>query len=805
MGIVLFCGCAGSHGSGGADTEPEESTDTAHLTALEIHIALDDDESLSDYSVSAVFDNEQAARVFCSKKEAIEAEGIACRDFGVEITVPKSFEAFESLYLTVKRRGYAFFTEQLTPDRFEDEDTKKVFEVSLFSLSAIEITDDYRTGFDQDDLEAFEESAYRSESDMGPLLAAKFVIADLATEPIVYFQNTKRNPTHYDFVRNVLGINMTSSEFYKATYAGEDRRFMAGTLLLYESLDAPSARLDRTVSQPVMLTFFPSDDLTVVQARTAFRLIEERLGFSPLQGDVNRFFYLPAGEQKENDLLEDTALFARWDEDWMLLCELYRQVELQIMNQGLAYGTLRLADADALRDGVFSYRDILVLPSLPVALPIVGGTITEEFQTPLAHVNVMAKNRDTPNMTLRDASSKSEIEELLGKLVRFEVKKGAYTLEETTAEEAEAFYASQTHEPIVLDGDLSYEELPLFDDIGFDDFSRVGAKAANLAELHQLLGDKAPMGFAVPFVYYQRALESTMVSAASCEAVRADCIAGREESICERAESICELSADLPLSGYIDALLEDEEVASDTVLRDAVLAGLRALIAESEVDPTFVALLDNRAAEVFGASQVRLRSSTNAEDVPGFSGAGLYDSVSVHLEEGESASAMIRMVWASVWNWRAFEERSYWNIDHRSTYMGIAVNPAFDNEAANGVLITQNVANLTVAGMYVNVQEGEISVTNPAGFVVPEIFSIIPGPTPGTVQAARLGFSSLSPSEPIMTDDEISALYETATIVHNHFADLYGESPTILAMDLEFKLIGEDRDLIIKQARPYSY
>ncbi len=58
-----------------------------------------------------------------------------------------------------------------------------------------------------------------------------------------------------------------------------------------------------------------------------------------------------------------------------------------------------------------------------------------------------------------------------------------------------------------------------------------------------------------------------------------------------------------------------------------------------------------------GDPKVRLRSSTNAEDLPDFSGAGLYVSHSATASGDKSASVRIREVWASVWRWRAFEER----------------------------------------------------------------------------------------------------------------------------------------------------
>ena len=58
----------------------------------------------------------------------------------------------------------------------------------------------------------------------------------------------------------------------------------------------------------------------------------------------------------------------------------------------------------------------------------------------------------------------------------------------------------------------------------------------------------------------------------------------------------------------------------------------------------------------------------------------------------DPASEEVRKVWASVWNWRAFEERAFWNIDHRAVRMGVAVHQAFPDEQVNGVMITRNIA-----------------------------------------------------------------------------------------------------------------
>ncbi|PJB39404.1 MAG: hypothetical protein CO108_17285 [Deltaproteobacteria bacterium CG_4_9_14_3_um_filter_63_12] len=42
-----------------------------------------------------------------------------------------------------------------------------------------------------------------------------------------------------------------------------------------------------------------------------------------------------------------------------------------------------------------------------------------------------------------------------------------------------------------------------------------------------------------------------------------------------------------------------------------------------------------------------------------------------------------------------------------------------------------------------------------------------------------------------------------AAEVQVHFCELYGEDPYSFALDLEFKFVGPERALIIKQTRPY--
>ncbi len=816
----MLCGCSDKGKSKGRESETgavdsntatvdtgtglvdsESATDDFPPAPVEVHLGFEGATAMPAYWVTVVAGDASVTRAVCSNDAPAADPGISCTPTGVRIeTVTGVF------HLTVKARGYGFVSQTVSPQTLSRQAGVPFYPVALVPLAPYEVDDLYRTGFAPGELDAFLSMAYRTKSETGAVDAVKFIVMNPHTNPVVYFMNTSKFPIHYIFARDVLKLPLGSVEFTQKVYAEGEREIMAGAIMYHATVEADSERLGAPIVSPFELSFFPSDNLSVAQARLVYRLIEERLGVAALQGQSQRLYYMPAGAQKEAELEAEESLFDEWDAGWVLRSEIYKQKSWQIMNTGLAYGTLRLADLDALEAEAFSYRDILVLPVLPIQLPIVGGTITREFQTPLSHVNVMAKNRGTPNLTLTDATTHPDVAPLLGKMVRFEVTDDGYSLAETTLAEAEAHWASQQKAPVTLESDTTYTGLPLFTEIGFSDWVCVGAKAANLAELHQLLGALGPRGFAVPFHYYQMYMDINTVTGDACDGAQVDCVAeGRSTDICTGAQTICRASDGMTFSAYAAAIIQNETVARDTRLREATLAGLRYLIKNGTMDFAFATALDARVAEVFGADKVRLRSSTNTEDIPGFSGAGLYDSKSAYATGEDRASLEIRKVWASVWNWRAFEERSFWNIDHLSTRMGVAVNQSFGEEAANGVLITQNIGNPTLEGMYVNVQLGEISVTNPEGMYSPEIFTIIRGTQPGTVQAARLSYSSLSPDSPIMTDEEITALHVAATKVQNHFAELYDKPAYVLALDIEFKLLAGDRALVLKQARPYAY
>lgn len=678
--------------------------------------------------------------------------------------------------------------------KFERIDNLSDSVILLKSVTPFEKNDNFVTGFENGDGELFDSFSVDFDTELGKTGVLKFYINNAYQEkPGIYFQNTVKHQIHYDFATNIAGEDLSASEFTKEVYVNSDRTRFAGSVIYYEGVR----------NSPYALTFFPGDTASPEQISMVFRIIEERLFFTNTTGNDKRLVYLPAGESQEITASKNSAIFESMDIPVLTRETLYSSIPFQLLNEGKACGTLKKMSPSDLETTPVSFKDVLILTRLPNELPVVGGTITEEFQTPLAHVNVAARNRGTPNIALPDASENTEIKPFIGKLVEFIVKDGVYSIKEISQTQAEKCWDELKKEPYVPQYDIDTDGLPLFSEIKFEDSVKTGVKAANLAVLSQLLPDNTPEGFAVPFYYYNEFINSKTVTAEIIEKAEADCVdEGRTAETCSVATAFLKTETPETITEFIKRMLADEKFKSDTVFREAVLNALKYIIYRTPVDESFAAELNTKVTEIFGAEKVRLRSSTNAEDLEQFSGAGLYDSTSAYATGEDAASLKITKVWSSIWNFEAFEEREFWGIDHSAVFMGVCVSSAFEDESSNGVIITRNIADPAIAGMYVNVQPGEASVTNPEDGGLPEVF-IITESFGGNVETMQIRYSSLSPDTSVLSNDQVKALYKAAMKAHSHFSDLYGINEAAAAFDIEFKFDSSSA-LMLKQIRPYS-
>lgn len=162
-----------------------------------------------------------------------------------------------------------------------------------------------------------------------------------------------------------------------------------------------------------------------------------------------------------------------------------------------------------------------------------------------------------------------------------------------------------------------------------------------------------------------------------------------------------------------------------------------------------------------------------------------------------------------VWNFRAFEERDFYRIDHFVTAMGVLAHPNFDMERVNGIAVTKNLFDENVKGNYINAQVGESQVANPDPGAVPDELIVIE--TVISTDPQKLGretifirHSNISlMGQDVMTEPQIDDLINHLERINHHFRVVYErEGDAEFAMDVEFKIDRENR-LAIKQARPW--
>ncbi len=602
--------------------------------------------------------------------------------------------------------------------------------------------------------------------------SVKFLV-DLQGSDAIYFLGSRRWDLHYTFVREVIDgqphLNrcdpIENRLFYDAWSAFsqrnyfevESRRYLLGTLVHYGASDLYTVE------------FTPGDLISAEQMRRAFFAVMARVP-SP-----QRFALRPTEDGQVDRLrqLEGRVPIVGPNAP-------FRGLTYQPLTQAVGYGVLTYVAGTELSQAALGEQVIVVTDQVPNDLPFVGGLVTEAFQTPLAHVNLLSRNRGTPNMALRSARTDPRLAPFLGKLVQLDVSSGDFSIRLAEEEEAIAFWASRRPmgEPLRPRLDVSVSGVQDLTERGFGDLPFLGGKASQFAELYRVNSPRGaclgPLnvpttGLGVPIVH---SLDHFAASGATARRLL--------------------MEAD-------PAFLTQPEV------RAAGLAEIRALVLGLPVEAVLLEEVEAAVRSRFGTQSVRFRSSSNTEDLEGFNGAGLYTSISAAVDDPDaSIEDAIRSVWASLWNQRGYDERAHNNVDQSAVGMGILIHEAFPVERVNGVAISRNVLEPLYRDHFVNAQHGEASVTNPAPGVSTEqyVWHFTRPPN-----REFLGRSSLRDGTEVMSFDESAALSCALSSIHDHFRPLVDptSSNRWFAMDIEFKLLGDTRTLLIKQARPYSF
>lgn len=568
----------------------------------------------------------------------------------------------------------------------------------------------------------------------------KFVV-DLLDSSRTYFFDSTRWETHYRFVQRFIDPRLDQDHFVRMEYTRTNRRFLLGSILHY--LDGDHWTLELS----------SGDTMAIDQIAWLFEHIKDRiefecdLRFRPVSpGQIvaaetagNRLEVLP------RDAINATVVY-------------------QPLVLGVAYGWLRIIRGELDVSAVRPF-DVVVTDEVPSQIPPIAALVTSHLQAPLMHVAVLSRNRNTPDMAHRGAVDLPAFRQLEGEIVKLTVAGQDFAIERADPVQAQAAWsAMRPAEVLAPICDLSVNMLCNVDALPQPAARCFGAKAAQLATLCRLEGIVTPGGFVLPFSAYQAHLES----------------AG--------------------LMAQIDAMLNDDGFRRSAAHRAQRLAALRAGILTHPVDSSLLRHVAQRVRAMDGRRPWICRSSSNAEDLPGFNGAGLYESTVIPPNaSAEQIADGLRIVWASVWLQRAFEERDWYRIDHRCVAMAVLIQPFFDDAVASGVAITGNPFQRESQGVFINTQVRGHSVTGAAGNEIPE--QVLVTTWTGDYEFEILCTSSLANGESILGDKDLRRLTDQLFEIHSRMLSMTMAPAN--AMDVEFMLTAQ-RQFVIVQARPYT-
>lgn len=592
-----------------------------------------------------------------------------------------------------------------------------------------------------------------AKSHLGDIESIKAIIDK--NEEKVYFINTKKYDDHYFFSRAQLNYRLSHSQFVAEQYQNHPNRYLFPiTINYFKALDLYT------------FEFFSGDGATCNDVQWCFEQL------------------------KKNSYFDDKLLFYSTNDSWKNCTtpsitpnELFEGQNYQALNIAEGYGYLQQVDHTLIGQTDLQRHDIVLTNGIPIDIPVISGIITTEFQTPLSHINVLSHNRGTPNMALKDGYSNPNLLPFLGELIHLEVLSDSFIVSMATIQEATYFWnKNEPQTTTVLQIDTSYHNLVNLRQANINDVKMIGGKAANFAELDRAF-DSSPLdspvpenAFAIPFFYYQEHIRNH------------------------------------DLQTYIDDMLNDSLFKANSIVRRNMLKALQGRIIAAPINQQLLDSTIKWLEKAPGFTSYKFRSSTNAEDLEGFNGAGLYSSYGGKLNsKSKPIDLAIKRVWASLWNFTAFEERTYFKIDHASTAMGVLVHRSFPDEDANGVVITKNLFNQNHAYV-VNVQFDDISVVDPEPGIIQDQVILYTFSLSGK-EAYTIEYNSFSNAKGnhpnhVMTDSELRYLGDHLYVIKQYFYQhVYHCNCDYnnFGLDIEFKLDSSvsPRKLYIKQVRPF--
>lgn len=626
---------------------------------------------------------------------------------------------------------------------------------------------------------------------------------------LAHFINHGRYQFHAHYIaENLLGrtreeVECRLDEFNRSVYLDPDRRFYLGII----SLHSPAAEGEGAVQGDqrfFSLETVEIDNMSSEMLRYFYGFVKDHLDPAlPL-------LFKPANHLQETIV----SAIPPGELPRVFSHQIFSSARYIALNAGRAKGRLRVFRSEAEYRAAFhtlEWYDIIVMDRVPDDIPRLSGIVNAKHTTPLSHTNVLASGWRIPNAIQLGIFDRIEREGLELQWVEYAVdplflqvkltklerplelsQRPAWSIQRIKLEEPETM-----NTPIV--------EL---DRLRMSDRYRYGTKAANLGELRHVLdrGSERLVGFykvkrpprphLLP--YLARLLgvpenqSASELSRVASEYLRAHVKIPRgiaipfsvQQEFLESSPRVQQGIGKLKMALELDA----REV-------DPLCLSLQNLIRGMRVPARIRDYIDERIAEsLSGVSSFVVRSSSNAEDLEGFSAAGIYESIN-HVTTAEKILASIKEVWASLVSPRSVRLRHEVGIALDDCYMGVIVQEEVPAELG-GVLVTANPLNREgdFRNVYLNVSDKSvISVVQGAELPFQYLYNTVEG------GGRTLSLGSASVDLDPERKKRLQIVANAGRLLQSHYSPDY-----TFATPVDIEWVANSEGIFIVQLRPYK-
>ena len=464
------------------------------------------------------------------------------------------------------------------------------------------------------------------------------------------------------------------------------------------------------------------------------------------------------------------------------------------LNPGIARGVLHTSP-EMQRAGQFRADGIYVLPETVADLPPIAGILTAGAGNPLSHVQLLARNLGIPNVAV-DQSVLPTLQQANGRRAVMAVSSGGLVEIADDGPQWDAVLGKATQaaatvmfEPDLKKLDLSVRTFVSLDTLRAKDSGRiVGPKAAKLGELKANFPDRVAPGVGIPFGLYRATVLDRPYK-------------NTGKTVYQwMVESFRKLEA-MP-AGSKEAAQAAEQLRAE----------IYSTVIKTDPGPQFREQLRAAMAKEFGADfrgGVFIRSDTNVEDLPGFTGAGLNLTL-FNIVGFDNIVKGIQEVWASPYTQRAWAWRQAHMKGPEHIYPAVLLLRTVPSDLS-GVMITQDVDSGDRSILSVAVNEGvggavegqaaeSVRIDKRTGSV--RLMASATSPRRMVPQATG-GIAKLpaSGAETLLKADEAKQLIAFSDEINKRFQQV-DERGQAAAADVEFAFVGGR--LWLLQIRPFN-